>query len=286
MSSTPSRRRQSVRPSKGRRETTQMREEASFDPFVTQASTPAQEPAGILKQSLLAQLNARVGLDSPGYFPFGESEKVGSPSKQAPCNTFSYENEHKRLFNSMKSIGSPRSKTRKLPESVRRNKGTPHLASQSPSKVSEQPTPKRTGSPNLSLATPSKRRKLEFVSPEKTKPVPDLMFRFDKVPNTSKLAPPQSPNKASTAADGSPPKPVESVAHNSPTKRTIPLPSSSSTTTTRFEALFPSTPGTHQAMSSISSPGRREEMRQKRQQKAVLERKHTKISGLPKPTWR
>jgi hypothetical protein len=132
-----------------RRRQVSKRDELEFDPFVNASPCTkqinAQGPANsdILKQSLLHQLNARIG-DMPDS-PFRGSV---SSTCQPKCDNSDgrFSDLHRNLFSSMRAISSPAATTTQAPQrrimsEVKRRTG---LVSRSPSSQRRQRAPIRT----------------------------------------------------------------------------------------------------------------------------------------------
>ncbi|CCG83944.1 protein of unknown function [Taphrina deformans PYCC 5710] len=179
MSSTPLRkRRQSIRSPQRRLQGSKNPHETSFDPFL---STVESEDATILKQTLLAQLNARVSADNSNPFVFGQST-----GKDDGLGTKRYDGKHDKIFKSMKSIAALR---------ISDNLGPSMSRSQSKQDLSKtgslaSTSVKRADLGDHPVATPSKRRKIESVKPSPSA-LPKLSFNFDKA---------RAPQQQSTAS--------------------------------------------------------------------------------------
>lgn len=160
MPSSPARRRQSTRTPQRRPERSKAGQTDNLDPFVSPQK--GQGDADMLRQSLLAQLTARVEAE-PATSKNTSWRAGGETGRHATTATtdHSYEDKHKRLFNSMASIGHS------LAKSVWR-----------PSAVNSGPSKRSVDTVTETMhGTPSKRRRLaEVVNPPAT---PALSFHFD-----------------------------------------------------------------------------------------------------------
>lgn len=178
MSSSPSRRRQSVRtPQRRNIDSSKKREEETFDPFVTASWSPTKAvDTSILKQTLLSQLNARTGADST-FEPYSFTSPVKLFDNGTTGSMSLYDDKHKRLFSSMKSIASPRTISHNRfastrPPSVASRVATPNLVPRSATK--------RAGPEDSSHVTPNKRRRIEVLSPVGSPVASALSFNFDR----------------------------------------------------------------------------------------------------------
>lgn len=173
MVSSPARRRQSIRtPQRRVHVPASRREEDTFDPFVPTARSSSKAlDTSILKETLLLQLNSRIGVE-PAFESLLSTSALKHHAHQMYDGTSMYDNEHKRLFSSMKSIASPRTISLKNTHS----RVAANLGAASPHSASKRPVPQES-----SNSMPNKRRKVEMPAHTLPKPPPSLAFNFDRI---------------------------------------------------------------------------------------------------------